>query len=135
MPDCIVTPSDGAGKKNLETCGRQILKHVGDKTPVLTCFYVREEEDKVVGMINIRLALNSFLAGSRVLQRNLPADHSEDKSLRARDCGQVLASKRLLAPHSSKSYNNHRNEPLLSAVFLYRCERKNTDIRGRKGKG
>lgn len=29
--------------------------------PSLTYFYVREEEDKIVGMINIRLALNEFL--------------------------------------------------------------------------
>ena len=30
-------------------------------TPALTYFYVREEDDKIVGMINIRLALNDFL--------------------------------------------------------------------------
>lgn len=29
--------------------------------PSLTYFYVREEDDKIVGMINIRLALNEFL--------------------------------------------------------------------------
>lgn len=31
------------------------------KVPVLTYFYVREEDDKIIGMINIRLALNDFL--------------------------------------------------------------------------
>ncbi|MDO4317608.1 MAG: GNAT family N-acetyltransferase [Lachnospiraceae bacterium] len=29
--------------------------------PSLTYFYVREEDDKIIGMINIRLALNEFL--------------------------------------------------------------------------
>lgn len=29
--------------------------------PALTYFYVREEDDKILGMINIRLALNDFL--------------------------------------------------------------------------
>ena len=32
------------------------------KVPALTYFYVREEDDKIIGMINIRLALNDFLA-------------------------------------------------------------------------
>ena len=32
-----------------------------DKVPDLTYFYVREEDDKIVGMINIRLGLNDFL--------------------------------------------------------------------------
>ena len=31
------------------------------KVPALTYFYVREEDDRIVGMINIRLALNDFL--------------------------------------------------------------------------
>ena len=31
------------------------------RVPSLTYFYVREEDDKIVGMINIRLALNDFL--------------------------------------------------------------------------
>lgn len=31
------------------------------KVPSLTYFYIREEDDKIVGMINIRLALNDFL--------------------------------------------------------------------------
>lgn len=31
------------------------------KVPSLTYFYVREEDDQIVGMINIRLALNDFL--------------------------------------------------------------------------
>ena len=31
------------------------------RVPALTYFYVREEDEKVVGMINIRLALNAFL--------------------------------------------------------------------------
>ena len=31
------------------------------RVPALTYFYVREEDDKIVGMINIRLALNDFL--------------------------------------------------------------------------
>lgn len=31
------------------------------RVPRLTYFYVREEDDKIVGMINIRLALNDFL--------------------------------------------------------------------------
>lgn len=32
-----------------------------DKIPGLTYFFVREEDDRIVGMINIRLALNDFL--------------------------------------------------------------------------
>lgn len=32
-----------------------------DRVPGLTYFYVREEDDTIVGMINIRLALNDFL--------------------------------------------------------------------------
>ena len=32
------------------------------KVPALTYFYVRESDDKIVGMVNIRLALNDFLA-------------------------------------------------------------------------
>lgn len=31
------------------------------KVPALTYFYVREEDDRIVGMVNIRLALNDFL--------------------------------------------------------------------------
>ena len=31
------------------------------KVPALTYFFVREEDDRIVGMINIRLALNDFL--------------------------------------------------------------------------
>lgn len=32
-----------------------------DKIPGLTYFFVREEDDRIIGMINIRLALNDFL--------------------------------------------------------------------------
>ena len=32
-----------------------------DRVPGFTYFYVREEDDKIIGMINIRLALNDFL--------------------------------------------------------------------------
>jgi len=32
-----------------------------DKVPAYTYFYVREEDKKIIGMINIRLALNDFL--------------------------------------------------------------------------
>ena len=32
-----------------------------DRVPGLTYFYVREDDDKIVGMINIRLTLNDFL--------------------------------------------------------------------------
>ncbi|MCR5634710.1 MAG: GNAT family N-acetyltransferase, partial [Lachnospiraceae bacterium] len=32
-----------------------------NKVPDLTYFYVRESDDRIVGMINIRLALNDFL--------------------------------------------------------------------------
>ena len=31
------------------------------RVPAYTYFYVREEDDKIIGMINIRLALNEFL--------------------------------------------------------------------------
>ena len=31
------------------------------KVPAITYFYIRESDDKIVGMINIRLALNGFL--------------------------------------------------------------------------
>ena len=78
------------------------MKHVGDKTPVLTCFYVREEEDKVVGMINIRLVLNTFL-----LEAEFYSETFRQTIQRTNHCGQEIADKSLLAPHSSKSYNNH----------------------------
>ncbi|MBR6322630.1 MAG: GNAT family N-acetyltransferase [Lachnospiraceae bacterium] len=32
-----------------------------DRVPALTYFYVREEDDRIVGMVNIRLALNDYL--------------------------------------------------------------------------
>lgn len=32
-----------------------------NKVPSLTYFYIREDDDKIIGMINIRLALNDFL--------------------------------------------------------------------------
>ncbi len=32
-----------------------------ERVPALTYFYVREEDDRIVGMVNIRLALNDFL--------------------------------------------------------------------------
>lgn len=32
-----------------------------DKIPGLTYFFVREEDDRIVGMVNIRLALNDFI--------------------------------------------------------------------------
>lgn len=31
------------------------------KVPALTYFFVREEDDRIIGMVNIRLALNDFL--------------------------------------------------------------------------
>lgn len=34
---------------------------VQPRVPALTYFYVREEDDKIVGMVNLRLALNDFL--------------------------------------------------------------------------
>lgn len=33
----------------------------GDRVPAFTYFYVRETDNKIIGMINIRLALNNFL--------------------------------------------------------------------------
>lgn len=32
-----------------------------DRVPALTYFFVREEDDRILGMINLRLALNDFL--------------------------------------------------------------------------
>jgi predicted acetyltransferase len=32
-----------------------------NRVPALTYFYVREDEDRIVGMINVRLSLNAFL--------------------------------------------------------------------------
>lgn len=31
------------------------------RVPALTYFYIREEDDEIVGMINLRLSLNDFL--------------------------------------------------------------------------
>lgn len=31
------------------------------RVPALTYFYVREEDDRIIGMVNVRLALNDFL--------------------------------------------------------------------------
>lgn len=38
-----------------------IANIIQPRVPALTYFYVREEDDKIIGMINIRLALNDFL--------------------------------------------------------------------------
>ena len=38
-----------------------IANIVKPRVPALTYFYVRKEDDRIVGMINIRLALNDFL--------------------------------------------------------------------------
>ena len=38
-----------------------IANIAGGRVPAYTYFYVRENDDKIVGMINIRLALNDFL--------------------------------------------------------------------------
>ena len=46
-------------KKTL--CDIDIANIPEGRVPALTYFYVREEDDKIVGMINIRLALNDFL--------------------------------------------------------------------------
>lgn len=35
------------------------------RVPALTYFYVREDDDRIIGMINIRLALNEFLKNER----------------------------------------------------------------------
>lgn len=58
------------------------------------------------------------------------------KNLEQYDCNskQEIASKTLLAPHSSKSYNNFRKEPLLSAVFHIVAKGKIRASGGRKGK-
>ena len=38
-----------------------VANTISTRVPALTYFYVREEDDKIVGMINLRLALNDFL--------------------------------------------------------------------------
>lgn len=38
-----------------------IANIIPPRVPALTYFYVREEDDEIIGMINIRLALNDFL--------------------------------------------------------------------------
>ena len=50
-------------EKWLEECIRamDIANMRENKVPDLTYFYVRESDDRIVGMINIRLALNDFL--------------------------------------------------------------------------
>jgi len=40
---------------------RDIANIPEDRVPAYTYFYVREDDDKIIGMINIRLALNDFL--------------------------------------------------------------------------
>ena len=37
------------------------IANIKPRVPALTYFYVRETDDKIVGMVNIRLALNDFL--------------------------------------------------------------------------
>lgn len=37
------------------------IANIYPRVPALTYFYIQEEEDKIIGMINIRLALNDFL--------------------------------------------------------------------------
>ena len=43
------------------TAGIDIANVKEGKVPAFTYFYVREEDDKIIGMITIRLALNDFL--------------------------------------------------------------------------
>ena len=43
------------------TADMDIANMPASKVPALTYFYVREEDDRIIGMINIRLALNEFL--------------------------------------------------------------------------
>lgn len=38
-----------------------IANILNPRVPALTYFYVREEDKRIVGMVNIRLALNDFL--------------------------------------------------------------------------
>ncbi|HHV97890.1 MAG TPA: GNAT family N-acetyltransferase [Clostridiaceae bacterium] len=40
---------------------RDIANIPEDRVPAYTYFYVREDDDKIIGIINIRLALNDFL--------------------------------------------------------------------------
>jgi len=40
---------------------RDIANIPVDRVPAYTYFYVREDDDRIIGMINIRLALNDFL--------------------------------------------------------------------------
>ena len=42
-------------------CDLDIANIPESKVPALTYFYVREEDGRIVGMVNIRLALNDFL--------------------------------------------------------------------------
>lgn len=57
------------------------------RVPALTYFYVREEDDKVVGMINIRLALN-FCGSIGLTEFVLTCDQSNIASARViQHCG------------------------------------------------
>lgn len=40
-----------------------IANIVQPKVPALTYFYIREEDDRIIGMINIRLSSNDFIKG------------------------------------------------------------------------
>lgn len=40
-----------------------IANIVPPKVPALTYFYIREEDDRIIGMINIRLSSNDFIKG------------------------------------------------------------------------
>lgn len=42
-------------------CDRDLANIPANRVPAYTYFYVREEDNKIIGMINIRLALNDFL--------------------------------------------------------------------------
>lgn len=53
------------------------------RVPALTYFYVREEDERIVGMTNIRLALNEFLRkeGGHIGYSIRPTERSKPKDI------------------------------------------------------
>ena len=47
-----------------------IANIVQPKVPALTYFYIREEDDRIIGMINIRLSSNDFIKGENEIMEN-----------------------------------------------------------------
>ena len=90
------------------------------KVPDLTYFYVREEDDRIIGMVNIRLALNDFLRkegghiGYSVRPTERRKHYATDILTRALDVCALIGIKEVLVSCGS--------ENIASAGVIKKCD-------------